>query len=122
MELCISGFNSAFVTFGESQSGKSFTLSGENVHKQGLVTLAIDGLFSRLSEEFGKGKYNRVRVFTSKISWYYLNPDYPTHFYKISIWRFLGMDNSFHVCGSNSPSWSHFASSLRYSALLNTLL
>ena len=55
VELCISGFNCAFITFGESQSGKSFTLSGENIHKQGLAPLAIDGFFSRLSEEFGKG-------------------------------------------------------------------
>ena len=68
VELCISGFNCAFVTFGESQSGKSFTLSGENVHKQGLVTLAIDGLFSRLSEEFGKGLYNRVGNLQAKLA------------------------------------------------------
>lgn len=54
VELCFGGFTCSFVTFGESQSGKSFTLAGESIHKQGLVPLAIDGLFSRLEEEFHK--------------------------------------------------------------------
>ena len=55
VELCFGGFTCSFFTFGESQSGKSYTLAGENIHKQGLVPLAIDGLFSRLEEEFQKG-------------------------------------------------------------------
>ncbi|XP_075254095.1 uncharacterized protein LOC142345712 isoform X2 [Convolutriloba macropyga] len=92
VELCISGFNCAFVTFGESQSGKSFTLSGENVHKQGLVTLAIDGLFSRLSEEFGKDTkiqancqvlISMVEVYNEKVRDLFTIPKMQTDFLKV---------------------------------------
>ena len=50
LELFVSGFNTSLIVTGESGSGKSFAVSGENVQKSGIIHLLLDGLFQRIEK------------------------------------------------------------------------
>ncbi|KAK2159852.1 hypothetical protein LSH36_145g07016 [Paralvinella palmiformis] len=57
LELFVAGFNTSLIVTGESGSGKSFTVSGENAYKSGIVPLLLEGLFQR-TEKDGDSYYD----------------------------------------------------------------
>ncbi|XP_019633836.1 PREDICTED: coiled-coil domain-containing protein 78-like [Branchiostoma belcheri] len=48
LDLFLAGFNVSLLLFGETESGKSYTMAGDSLNKAGIVPLAIDGCFNRL--------------------------------------------------------------------------
>uniref|UniRef100_A0A1I8HTF7 Kinesin motor domain-containing protein n=1 Tax=Macrostomum lignano TaxID=282301 RepID=A0A1I8HTF7_9PLAT len=48
VDIFLAGYNVCFMCFGESGSGKSFTLAGDSSMKNGLVPLVLASLFAKL--------------------------------------------------------------------------
>ena len=48
VELFVAGYNVCVLVFGESSSGKSFTIAGEKTAKAGLIPLLINAVFTTL--------------------------------------------------------------------------
>lgn len=49
LDLHMAGFNVCLLVMGESESGKTYTIQGENTHNAGLVPLILDYLFTKLA-------------------------------------------------------------------------
>ena len=50
-ELLIAGYNVCVLVFGETGSGKSYSLAGEKNSKAGLIPLVINSVFTRIKNE-----------------------------------------------------------------------
>lgn len=61
IELFIAGYNVCFLVFGESGSGKSFSLAGEKNSKAGLIPLIINSVFTRVKGERSARREQRVQ-------------------------------------------------------------
>lgn len=59
VDLLIAGYNVCVLVFGETGSGKSFSLAGEKNAKAGIIPLTIDAVFTRMRNERSA---NNVRV------------------------------------------------------------
>ena len=53
------GFNCSLLCFGESGSGKSFTLAGEGLGQPGVIHMVINDLFVEVDELERNGMYGR---------------------------------------------------------------
>lgn len=51
LNLHMAGFNVCLLVMGETESGKSYTITGEGSSKTGIVTMIIDYLFTRLQDD-----------------------------------------------------------------------
>lgn len=54
----MAGFNVCLFVMGETESGKSYTMTGEGSSKTGVIPMIIDYLFTRLQD----GKFFMVKV------------------------------------------------------------
>ena len=50
VELFVAGYNVCVLVFGESSSGRSFTIAGDKTTKAGLIPLLINAVFTALKE------------------------------------------------------------------------
>jgi hypothetical protein len=60
IELFVAGYNVCVLAFGETGSGKSFTLAGEKTAKAAIVPMMFNGLFLKLKEQ--RGRDTKVQV------------------------------------------------------------
>lgn len=61
VDFFVAGYNVCVLVFGETNSGKSYSLAGEKTAKAGIVPLLINGVFLKL-RELNKNGENRVQV------------------------------------------------------------
>lgn len=61
VELFIAGYNVCLLVFGETGSGKSYSLAGEKNSKAGLIPLIINSVFTRIKNERSARKDLRVQ-------------------------------------------------------------
>ena len=61
VELFIAGYNVCVLVFGETGSGKSYSVAGEKTSKAGLVPLTINAVFTRIKNERSARKDVRVQ-------------------------------------------------------------
>ena len=61
VELFIAGYNVCVLVFGETGSGKSYSLAGEKNSKAGLIPLIINSVFTRIKSERSSGRDVRVQ-------------------------------------------------------------
>ena len=61
VELFIAGYNVCVLVFGETGSGKSYSLAGEKNSKAGLIPLIINSVFTRIKNERSARKDVRVQ-------------------------------------------------------------
>jgi len=61
VELFIAGYNACVLVFGETGSGKSYSLAGEKTAKAGLIPLIINSVFTRIKSERSARKDVRVQ-------------------------------------------------------------
>lgn len=54
----MAGFNVCLFVMGQTESGKSYTMTGEGSLKTGVVPMIIDYLFTRLQD----GEFLKVKV------------------------------------------------------------
>lgn len=66
VDYFIAGYNVCVLTFGETDSGKSYSLAGEKTAKAGLVPLLVNGVFLKLKELAKVGESARGAVQVSK--------------------------------------------------------
>ena len=60
LDLLIAGFNCSLLCFGESGSGKTYTLTGEeSAGVDGIIQLMIKDLFDKISTGYGKSQLNK---------------------------------------------------------------
>nr|XP_006820077.1 PREDICTED: kinesin-like protein KIF3B-like [Saccoglossus kowalevskii] len=50
LNIYLAGYNCAVLSIGESYSGKSYTLTGENTNKAGIIPIFLDALFNKLDD------------------------------------------------------------------------
>ncbi len=61
VELFIAGYNVCVLVFGETGSGKSYSLAGEKNSKAGIIPLIINSVFTRIKNERSARKDTRVQ-------------------------------------------------------------
>lgn len=64
LDAFVAGYNACFMCFGESDSGKSYTMVGDSSHRHGIIPLSIASLFNKI--ESG----NSWKFHIKKIKWY----------------------------------------------------
>lgn len=61
VELFVAGYNVCALVFGETGSGKSYSLAGEKNSKAGLIPLIINSVFTQIKNERSARKDTRVQ-------------------------------------------------------------
>ncbi|XP_073259569.1 coiled-coil domain-containing protein 78-like [Porites lutea] len=61
VDLLVSGYNVCVLVFGETGSGKSYSVAGEKTSKAGLVPLIINAVFTRIKNERSARRDLRVQ-------------------------------------------------------------
>lgn len=61
VELFVAGYNVCVLVFGETGSGKSYSLAGEKNSKAGLIPLIINSVFTRIKNERSARRDVRVQ-------------------------------------------------------------
>lgn len=61
VDLLVSGYNVCVLVFGETGSGKSYSVAGEKTSKAGLVPLMINAVFTRIKNERSARRELRVQ-------------------------------------------------------------
>lgn len=61
VELFIAGYNVCILVFGETGTGKSFSLAGEKNSKAGMIPLMINSVFTRIKSERSARRDQRVQ-------------------------------------------------------------